>query len=236
MSLINCEVELILIWSADCVIISTNVANQNFTFTITETNLYVLVVILSTQNNAKSLLQLKSGFKKKISWNKYLAKLKLLHQNPNLIEPSFQGVNRLFVLAFENDVQRISKKRYYIPNVEIKDYNVMIDGKSFFDQPVKNDKVTYKNIRTIATGQGDDYTTGCLLDYIYFKNYYKMIAAGLSKQQALDAAPKVIQQINFTANLDRGNFTRLYFILEEAKETVFEFSQGTVKVSYMQFC
>ena len=101
----------------------------------------------------------------------------------------------------------------------------MIDGKNFFDQPVKNDKVTYENIRKIATGQGDDYTTGCLLDYIYFKNYYKMIAIHLSKQQALDADPKAIQQINFTASLDRANNTRFYFILEEAKEAVFEFSQ-----------
>ena len=154
-------------------------------------------------------------------------------QNANLshlIEPSFQGVNRLFVLAFENDAQRTSNKRYYIPNVEIKDYNVMIDGKNFFDQPVKNDKVTYKNIRKIAIGHGDDYTTGCLLDYTYFKKYYKMIAIDLSKQQALDADPKAIQQINFTANLDRADNTRIYFILEEAKETIFEFSQGTVKV------
>ena len=82
----------------------------------------------------------------------------------------------------------------------------------------------------IATGQGDDYTTGCLLDYSYFKNHCKMIAIDLSKQQALDADPRAIQQINFTANLDRAGNTRFYFILEEAKETVFEFSQGTVKV------
>ena len=106
----------------------------------------------------------------------------------------------------------------------------MIDGKNFFDQPVKNNKVTYENIRKIATGQGDDYTTGCLLDYIYFKNYYKMIAVALSKQQALDADPKAIQQINFTANLDRARNTRFYFILEKSKEIVFEFSQGPVKV------
>ena len=173
MPLINCEVELILDWSANCVIIYTNVANQVPTFTITETNLYVPVVTLSTQDNAKLLPQLKSGFKRTISWNKYLAKPELLAQNANLnhlIEPSFQGVNRLFVLAFEHDnnnEQRISNKRYYIPNVEIKDYNVMIDGKNFLDQTIKNDKVTYENIRKIATGQKDDYTTGCLLDYIF---------------------------------------------------------------------
>ena len=134
MPLINREVELILTWSADCVIISTNVANQNPTFTITETNLYVPVVTLSTQDNSKLLLQLKSGFKRTISWNKYLAKSELLGQNVNLnhlIELGFQGVYRLFVLAFENDIQRINNKRYYILNVEIKDYNVMIDGKTF---------------------------------------------------------------------------------------------------------
>ena len=121
----------------------------------------------------------------------------------HLVEPSFQGVNRLFVLAFENDAQRTSNKRYYLPNVEIKDYNVIIDGKNFFDQPVKNNKITYENIRKIATGQGDDYTTGCLLDYAYFRDIYKMIATDLSKQQELDADPREIQQINFTANLDR---------------------------------
>ena len=135
MPLINCEIELILTWSADCVIISNNVANQVPTFTITETNLFVTTVALSTQDNAKLLPQLKSAFKRTISWNKYLAKPEILAQNSNLnhlIEPSFQGVNRLFVLAFEDDAQRTSNKRYYIPNVEIKDYNVTIDGKKLF--------------------------------------------------------------------------------------------------------
>ena len=146
-------------------------------------------------NNVKLLPKLKSGFKRTISWNKDLPKPELLPQNPNLnhlIEPSFQGVNRLFVLAFEDDPERISNKRYYLPNVEIKDYNVMIDGKNFFDQPVKNNKVTCENIRKGSAGQGDDYTTGWLLYYTYFENYYKMVAV--------------------------------------AKETVFEFSQGAVKV------
>ena len=126
MPLINCEVELILAWSENCVIISTNVAKENPTFTITETNLHVPVVTLSTQDNTKLLPQLKSGFKRTISWNKYLSKPELLAQNSSLnhlIEPSFQGINRLFGLAFENDAQRTSKRRHYIPNVEIKDYN-----------------------------------------------------------------------------------------------------------------
>ena len=111
----------------------------------------------------------------------------------------------------------------------------MIDGKIFFDQPVWNDKVIYENIRNIATGQGDDYTTGFLLDYSYLKDYYKMISVEWSKRQALDADPKAIQQINFTANLDRAGNTIFCFILEEAKKIVFEFLQGTVKVLWMQY-
>ena len=145
MPLINCKAKLILTWSANCVIIYTNVANQNPTFTLTEINLYALVVTLSTQDNAKLLPQLKSGFKITINLNKYLAKPELLAQNPNinhLVEPSFQGVNRLFALAFESDRQSTSSKRYYLPNVEIKNYNVMIDGNNFFDQPITNDKIT----------------------------------------------------------------------------------------------
>ena len=106
----------------------------------------------------------------------------------------------------------------------------MINGENVFDQPIKNNKVTYENIRKIAAGQGDDYTTGCLLDYSYFMDTYKMIAVDLSKQKVLDADPKAIQQINFTANLDRNGNTRIYFILEEAKKTILDFSEGTVKV------
>ena len=106
----------------------------------------------------------------------------------------------------------------------------MINGENLFVQPIKKNKVTYENIRKSATGQGDDYTTGCLLDYSYFADTYKTIAVDLSKQQALDADPRAIQQINFTANLDRAEDTRVYFNLEEAKETILDFSQGTVKV------
>ena len=149
MPLINCEVELILNWSASCVIISTNVENQVPTITITETNLYVPVVTLSTWDNAKLLPQWKSGFKRTISWNKYLSKTELLGQNLNLnhlIETSFQGISRLFVLAFEDDAQRANNKRYYLPNVEIEDYNVIIDGKNLFHQPIRNNKITYENI------------------------------------------------------------------------------------------
>ena len=118
-SLIKSEINFILTWCGNCVIIYTNNANQNPTFEITETKLYVPVVTLSTQDNAKLLPQLKSRFQRTINWNKYLSKTELLAQNPNLnhlVEPIFQRVNRLFVLGFENDAQRTSIRKYYLPN------------------------------------------------------------------------------------------------------------------------
>ena len=105
----------------------------------------------------------------------------------------------------------------------------MINGENFFDQPTKNKKITYDNIRKVAIGYGDVYTTGCLLDYPYFIETCKMIAVDLNKQKSLDFDPKAIQQINFTGNLDRAS-TRVYFILEEVKETVLDFSQGIIKL------
>ena len=114
MPLIYCEVNVVLTWSASCVILYTNVANQILTFAITETMLYDPAVTLSAQNNEKLLSQLNSGFKRTTNWKKYLAKPELLRQNPNLnhlVEPSFQGVNRFFVSAFEDDAQRTSRKK-----------------------------------------------------------------------------------------------------------------------------
>ena len=119
-----------------------------------------------------------------------------------LIDPGFERVNEFFVLSYENENGRTSHWEYYLPKVEIKDYNVKIDGKNFFDQPINNDIKTYEIIRKIATGQEDDYSAGCLLDHPYFKENYKMMALNLSKQQILDVNPRAIQQINFTAKLD----------------------------------
>ena len=110
---------------------SINVANQNATFEITDTKLYVPVVTVSTQDNSNLLQQLKSDFKRVISRNKYLSKPELSAQNPNLnhlVETSLQRVNRLFVLAFENDTQKESAKGCYLPTVQLKDYNIMING------------------------------------------------------------------------------------------------------------
>ena len=129
-------------------------------FKITDTKLSVPVVTLSTQDNAKLLQQLKSGFKRTINWNKYQTKVTIEGVNQYLdflIDPGFQGVNRLFVLSFENEGDRkVHKGYYYLPKIEIKDYNVMIDGKNVFDQPVKNNIRTYDYIRRILIGQGGD--------------------------------------------------------------------------------
>ena len=130
-----------------------------------------------------------------------------------LINPSFQVVNKLFALSSENNSGRTSYTRYYLSPVDVKDYSVIIDGRNFFDQTVKNNLIAYDNIQKITTGQGDDYTTVCLLDYPYFNNYHKMIAIDLTKQQALDADTKAMQKINFTANIDREGNTTMSFII-----------------------
>ena len=153
MPLINCEVALILTWSKDCVITNSEGEGK---FKITETTLYVPVVTLSTQDNAKLLQQLKTGFKRKINWNKYESDIKTYAQNRylnHLINPSFQWVIRLFLIPFENEDQRKSHSTYYLPKIEIKDYNVMIDRRNLFDQPTNSMTKTYENIRKTTTGK-----------------------------------------------------------------------------------
>ena len=181
-----------------------------------------LVVTLSTQDNAKLLQQSKSGFKKTINWNKYLSKVSI--QAPNsyldyLIDPSFQGVN---------STDRTVQKKYYLRTIEMKDYNIMIDGQNFFDQPVKNDLRTYENIREILIGLWDDYTSGCQLDYSYFSKYFQMTAKNLSEQQGLESVPKTIQHLNKGEDVDDN--TIIFFIIKERNETILDFSQGTVRV------
>ena len=221
MQLINCEPNLILTQTSTCLI-------NNFTgarrFAITGTKLYVPLVTLSPQDNAKLLQQLKSGFQRTINWNKYQSDPKTYAQNQYvnyLVDQSFQVVNRLFALSFENENGRASHSEYYLPEVEIKDYIVKIDGKNVFDQPIKNDIETYEKSRKISTGQEDDYTT-----------YTSLLQRKLQndcKQQALDADPRTIQQIDFTGNLHRAGNTTTFFIIEEAKETVLDFLHGNTK-------
>ena len=139
--------------------------------------MYVPVVTLSTKDDNNFLEQLKSGFKRTIKWNKYRSEMtnqtKTSHLN-HLIDPTFSKFNRLFVLSFENEEDRTSFSKYYVPNVEIKDFSVLIDGKRSFDVPVKNKEEAYEKIMSI--NKNNDYTTGSLLDYGYFSKHYKLIA------------------------------------------------------------
>ena len=197
---INCEINLILTWSGNCVLTSkatrdavpaqggnpavTRVNNPtNATFKITDTKLYVPVVTLSTKDDNNFLEQLKSGFKRTIKWNKYRSEMTNQTKTNNLnylIDPTFNKVNRLFVLSFENEEDRTSFSKYYTPKVEIKDFNVLVDGNFFFDVPVKNKEEAYE--KNIEISKNNDYTAGNLLDYEYFSKHYELIAIDLIKQ------------------------------------------------------
>ena len=149
--------------------------------------MHVPVVTLSAEDDNKLLEQLKTGFKRTAKWNKYRSEMSNQTKNNNLnylIAPTYTNVNRLFVLSFENEEDRIYFLKYYVPKVEIKDFNVLIDGKPFFEIPVKNKEEAYEAI--IEMSKNNDYTTGNLLDYEYFKDHYKLIAIDLSKQSQLE--------------------------------------------------
>ena len=207
MPLIKCEVELIFTWSKNCAIAdmavdedanAAVVAPTGLEFQIKDTKLYVPVVTLSKKDNNNFLDQLKSGFKRTIKWNKYRSEMtnqtKTNHLN-YLIDPTFIKANRLFVLSFENEEDRTSFSKYFVPKVEIKDFNVLIDRKIFFDVQVKNIEEAYEKIMSIS--KSNDYTTRNLLDYEYFfKKNYRLIGIDLSKQIELEN-PDLRQQINF---------------------------------------
>ena len=140
----------------------------------------------------------------------------------------------MFVLAFRkaedaNKVEKNSHRKHFLPRVNITNYNVLIDGRSFYDQPINDLVKQYIEIRKIATRQGDDYTTGCLLDYQYFKDHYNLIAVDLSKQKELDADSRVIQQIEFYGMLKTNS--QVCTVLEKSKETVLQFLKEQKKVS-----
>ena len=253
MSLVNCKIDLELTWHKDCMISSANAAaNHVVSFMITDTKLYVPGVTLSTKDNANLTKQLNEGFKRTIYWNQYVSKPfpETPHKKTGItrfaLDAAFQGVNRLFVLAFENtradeaadapaprnlvanQVIRNSYRKYFVPCVDITSYNVLIDGRNFYDQLINDEIRKYDEIRKIATGKGDNYATGCLLDYDYFKKNDQLIAIDLSKQRELDADLRAIQQIEFIGMLKtRPN---VFTILEKSKETILEFYKGTAKV------
>ena len=139
---------------------------------------------------------------------------------------TFNKINRLLVLSFENEEDRTSFSKYYTPKVEIKDFNVLVDGKSFFDVPVKTKEEAYERI--IEISKNNDYTTGNLLDYEHFSKHYKLIAIDLSKQIELEN-PDLRQQINFIGKLEDDKAT-MFFIIEKSEETTFEFLQNSVSI------
>ena len=236
MPLINCKIYLELNCTKNCVM---SYIGGDTIFQIKSAKLYVPIVTLSTKDNVNLTEQLNEGFKRCVHWNEYKSKIEIKNlDNSNttrfLLDASFQGVNRLFALAFEdandgdNKVERKSHRKYFLPRVDITKYNVLIDGRNFYDQPISDRIRKYDEIRKITTGKRDDYITGCLLDYQYFKDYYQLIAVDFSKQKVLDADPRAIQQIELHGMLDTNS--QVCTVLEKSNEKVLEFYKGTAKV------
>ena len=193
---------------------------------IKDTKLYVPVVMLSAKDDNKLLEQLKTGFKRTIKWNKYRSEMSNQTKNNNLnylIDSTFTNVNTLFILSFGNENDRTSFSKYYIPKVEVKDFTVLMDGKPFFEIPAKNKEEAYEAI--IEMSKNNDYITGNLLDYEYFKDHYQFIAIDLSKQIELENPLK--QKINFIESLEED--ATMFFMIEK-KETTFDFLQNSVTV------
>ena len=145
-----------------------------------------------------------------------------------LIDPTFTNVNRLLVLAYQNADDRQSFSQFYLPKVMVKDYNVTIDKLEFFDLPINTEEEAYEYIIDIS--RNNEYTTGNLLDYDYFKKYYKLIAIDLSKQQVLQENEDLIQQINFIGRLTEA--ANVFIIIEKKENTILEFTQNFANVLY----
>ena len=204
MPLINCKIELSLKWIESSILSSSGTAA---TFTITDTKLYVPIVTLKNEDNTKLSKLLSDGFKRSIYWNKYeVIDNKVVEIAANngekyireLLDSSYQGVKRLFVLAYNNkagnnQVSIDSFTKYFLPRVKIENFKIEIDGRNFYDQSINDLIKQHDEIRKISTGQDDDNTTGCLLNFSYFEKNYRLIAVDLSKQKALDPDSRAIQ-------------------------------------------
>ena len=224
MPLINCKIKLNLTWKKECVL-STGAGEA--VFIINDTKLYVPVVTLSKEDNKDFIEQPNKGFQRSVYWNEYKTKEINEDADANVFkyinsDPSFQGVNRLFVMAYNG------QRKYYLPRISLNKYNVIIDGRNFYDNPIESDIKKYRELKIVMIGKREDYTTGPLLDYNYFDKHYKLVAVDLSKQKELDADPRAIQQIEFKYML--GTNSTIYWVLEKSKETILEFYTGTVKV------
>ena len=241
--LISCEVSLELTWNKNCVITSledvqvsadppaVNGTPTGATLAINDCKLYIRVVTLSKDDEIKLLANLKSGFTREIIWNKYRSQMSAEAANSNLnilIDPTFTNVNRLLVLAYQTADDRQSFSQFYLPEIMVKDFNVIIDQLAFFDFPVKTEEEAYEKIIDIS--RNNEYTIGNLLDYDYFKKYYKLIAIDLSKQQELKENEDLIQQINFIGRLEQAS--NVFIIIEKKENTILEFFQDFANVLY----
>ena len=193
-------------------------------------------LLLYQENDIKLLEKLKSEFKRTIKWNQYRLQMSVQSNNNNLsylTDPTFTNVNRLIVLSFERIEENNVKKdyrdffsHYYVPKVQIKDFNVLIDGKSFFDLPIKNQKEAYEKIIE-TSNNNNNYMTGNLLDFAYYKENYRLFAIDLSKQTKI----KDPQQLNFIGKIEeQNNGVTMFFIIEKSEATTFEFLQNSVKI------
>ena len=237
MPLINCKVELPLSWDWNCVL--SNLVGASI-FKITDAKLYVPIVTLSKEDNAKLSKLLSEGSKRPVYWNKHkIIPNKTCNENDyvrELLDASYQGVKKLFVLTYRdrdgaNRITVDSQRRYFFPRVKIENCNIEIDGRNFYDQPINDLIKQFDEVRKVSAGQGDDYTTGCLLDFAHFKNNYRLIATDLSKQKALDVNSRAIQQIIFTGRANAS--AMIYYIFEQSKEITLQFSKGTTKVPWV---
>ena len=234
MPLINCKIKLNVTWKKEFVL-STDAGDA--VFIINDTKMYVPVVTLSKEDNKDFIEQQNEGFQRSIYWNEYKTKGQDKDANANEfkyinLDPSFQGVNRLFVMAYSradnNQPTKDGQRKYYLPRIDFKKYNVVIDGRNFYHNPIESDIEKYIELKKAMIGKGEDYTTGSLLDFDYFLEHYKLVAVDLSKQKELDADPRAIQQIEFKYMLQTDS--TINWVLEKSKETILEFYKGTVKV------
>ena len=222
MLLINCKIKLNLTWKKECVL---STGDGDAVFIINDTKMYLPVVTLSKEDNKDFIEQQNKGFQRSIYWNEY--KTKEINENAAF----FQGVNRLFVMAYNRangQPTRNGQQKYYLPRIDLEKYNVIIDGRNFYDNPIESDIEKYRELKKVMIGKGEDYTTGSLLDFNYFDKHYELVAVDLSKQKEVDADPRAIQQIEFKYML--GTNSTIYWVLEKSKETILEFYKGTVIV------
>ena len=236
MLLLNCKLHLELNWTKNSVM--GNVATAT-TFQIIGTKLYVPVITLQSKEKIKLTKLLPKGFKRSVFWNEYKSKIETQDlDNKNLqiilLESSFQKVNGLFVLAYDNTesgnnrVERDSHQKYFLPRINLIKSNVLVDGCNFYDQPISDKIRKYDEVRKLTIGKCDDYTTECLLDYKYFRDHFLIAACNLQQQKELDADPRSVQQIeaNFMLNIN----SQILPVLQKSKDTLLEFYKGTAKL------